>query len=351
MQPEIPSLAHSRTLVTGSSGHLGEALMRTLRDQGCDATGLDLRPSKWTNVVGSVDDPDLMRRLVAGVDVVFHTATLHKPQLAFVSRRAFLDTNVNGTHTLLDAAAAGGVRAFVMTSSTTVFGDALVPPPDQPAAWIDESVAPLPKNIYGVTKSAGEDLCRLAHRNDGLPCVVLRVARFFADTDDMPDDHDGRSDENVKANEYASRRVALEDAVDAHLKAARHAPRLGFARYVIAATTPFTRDDLAGLRTDAATLFARRVPHAADVWRRRGWRFPHRLDRVYVNAKARHELGWCPRFDLDAIAARVARGDSVRTPLSQLVGVKEYASSPYHLGVFHPTSGDHRARARRALVG
>jgi nucleoside-diphosphate-sugar epimerase len=350
MQPENPLLTHdSRALVTGSSGHLGEALVRTLRALGCHAVGLDVRPSKWTNVVGSVTDSALLRELMVGIDVVFHTATLHKPQLAFVSRQAFLDTNVGGTHTLLDAAVAAGVRAFVMTSSTTVFGDALVPPPGQPAAWIDESVIPLPKNIYGVTKSAGEDLCRLAHRNDALACVVLRVARFFADADDMPGDHGGRSDENVKANEYASRRVALEDAVDAHLKAAQHAPRLGFARYVIAATAPFTRADLAELRSDAAALFARRLPLAAEVWRQRGWRFPDRLDRVYVNAKARQELGWCPRFDLEAIATRVARGDSVRTPLSQLVGVKEYASSSYHLGVFHPTTDDHLVRTRRAI--
>ncbi|MBW0014677.1 MAG: NAD(P)-dependent oxidoreductase [Mycobacterium sp.] len=350
MWPENPSWSEkSRALVTGSSGHLGEALVRSLRDLGCDAVGLDVRPSKWTNVVGSINDPGLMLELMADVDVVFHTATLHKPQLAFVSRQAFLDTNIGGTHTLLDAAVATGVRAFVMTSSTTVFGDALVPPQGRPAAWIDESVTPLPKNIYGVTKSAGEDLCQLAHRNDGLPCVVLRVARFFADADDMPHVHDGRGDDNVKADEYASRRVALEDAVDAHLKAAQHASRLGFARYVVAATTPFTRDDLAELRTDAVPVFARRVPLAADVWRERGWRFPQRLDRVYVNTRARHELGWSPRFDLNAIAARVAHGDPVRTPLSQLVGVKEYACSSYHLGVFDPTSNQH-VRAPRAIA-
>jgi nucleoside-diphosphate-sugar epimerase len=341
-----------RALVTGSSGHLGEALVRTLRNRGADAVGLDVRPSKWTNVVGSVSDPDLMHELTAGVDVVFHTATLHKPQLAFLPRQAFVDTNISGTHTLLDAAAASGVRAFVMTSSTTVFGDALIPPPGRPAAWIDESVTPIPKNIYGVTKAAAEDLCQLAHRNDGLACVVLRVARFFADSDDMPDVHDGRSDDNVKANEYASRRVALEDAVDAHLKAAEQAPRLGFSRYVIAATTPFTRDDMEQLRTDAAAVFARRAPMAADVWKRRGWRFPHRLDRVYVNTRARHELGWCPRFDLNSIAARAAAGDPVRTPLSQLVGAKEYASSSYHIGVFRPNVNCHKqSHAIAAAVG
>jgi nucleoside-diphosphate-sugar epimerase len=72
-----------RVLVTGSSGHLGEALMRALSDRDVDAVGLDVRPPDWTHVVGSVADTRLAREVMARVDVVLHTATLHKPQLAF----------------------------------------------------------------------------------------------------------------------------------------------------------------------------------------------------------------------------------------------------------------------------
>jgi UDP-glucose 4-epimerase len=325
-----------RVLVTGSSGHLGEALVRTLRDRGSDVIGLDIRPSAWTNIVGSVADIDIARAVMAGVDVVLHAATMHKPQLAFLPRQAFVDTNVSGTLALLDAAADAGVRSFVMSSSTTVFGDALVPAPGDPAAWIDESVIPVPKNIYGVTKAAAEDLCQLAYRNQKLPCVVLRVSRFFAEVDDTPDAHEGRTDDNVKADEYASRRVALEDVVDAHLLAADKAPHLGFGRYIISATTPFRREDLTQLRTDAAAVFARRAPLAAALWEERGWRFPSLLDRVYVNASARRELGWRPRFDLDAIAQMVAADGTVRTPMARRVGSKEYVASTYHRGTFRP---------------
>jgi UDP-glucose 4-epimerase len=325
-----------RLLVTGSSGHLGEALVRTLRGRGEDVTGLDIRPSEWTDVVGSVSDVDVVREVMTGIDVVMHAATLHKPQLAFVSRQAFVDTNISGTLTLLDAAADADVRAFVMSSSTTVFGDALLPAPTAPAAWIDESVVPVPKNVYGVTKAAAEDLCQLAFRNQGLSCVVLRVARFFPEPDDMPDAHEGRSDDNVKADEYASRRIALEHVVDAHLLAADRAPQLGFRRYVVSATTPFEPEDLPQLRTDAATAFTRRAPEAAAVWADRGWRFPSRVDRVYVNSRARRELNWQPRFDLHAIARLVASDGTVRTPLAQQVGSKEYVASSYHRGTFRP---------------
>lgn len=325
-----------RVLVTGSSGHLGEALMRALSDRDVDAVGLDVRPSDWTHVVGSVADVGLTREVMVGIDVVLHAATLHKPQVAFLPHQAFVDTNISGTLALLEAAKGAGVGAFVMTSSTTVFGDALIPAPGEPAAWVDETVVSVPKNIYGVTKAAAEDLCQLAHRNDGLNCVVLRTSRFFPESDDAPDTQEGRSDENVKADEYAYRRVALEDVVSAHLLAAQRAADIGFARYVISATTPFLEDDLAELRTDAAAVFARRAPRAAAVWAERGWRFPSRLDRVYVNARVRDELGWRPEFDIDAVAAMVARGGSVRTPLSQVIGSKEYVGSSYHLGQFAP---------------
>ena len=54
---------------------------------------------------------------------------------------------------------------FVFTSTTSAFGRALTPPPGAPAAWITEDVAPVPRNIYGVTKTAAEDLCELVHRD------------------------------------------------------------------------------------------------------------------------------------------------------------------------------------------
>ena len=325
-----------RVLVTGSSGHLGEAMVRTLRERGADVIGLDIRPSESTSVVGSVADAGVAREVMVGIDVVLHTATLHKPQVEFLPRQAFVDTNISGTLVLLDAAADAGVGAFVMSSSTTVFGDALIPAPGEPAAWIDESVVPVPKNIYGVTKAAAEDLCQLAFRNQALPCVVLRVSRFFPEADDAPDIHGGRSDDNVKADEYATRRVALEDAVDAHLLAANRAPQLGFRCYVVSATTPFAPEDLTQLRTEAAAVFQRRAPLAATLWAERGWRFPTRVDRVYVNARARRELDWQPRFDLNAIAQMVATDGTVRTPLSREVGSKEYVESTYHRGTFRP---------------
>jgi nucleoside-diphosphate-sugar epimerase len=173
-----------REVVTGSAGHLGEALARVLRDGGHDVTGVDLKPSPYTTVTGSVTDRAIVRDCVAGADAVLHTATLHKPHVGSHGKQAFVDTNVTGRLTLLEAAAAVGVRGFVFTSSTSAFGRALTPAPGDPAAWITEEVAAWPWNIYGVTKTAAEDLCELAHAELGLPVIVLRTSRFFPEGDD-----------------------------------------------------------------------------------------------------------------------------------------------------------------------
>src|SRR5687767_1273280 len=122
-------------LVTGSAGHLGEALVRTLRAAGRAVRGVDVLASPFTDIVGSVADPAVVARCMDGAGAVLHAATLHKPHVATHDRHAFVEANITGTLRLLDAAAAARVGAFVYTSTTSTFGDALVPPPGAPAVW------------------------------------------------------------------------------------------------------------------------------------------------------------------------------------------------------------------------
>jgi UDP-glucose 4-epimerase len=311
-------------LVTGSSGHLGEALVRTLRTQRRDVVGIDIRPGAFTHQVGSIVDRAFIRRYMKGVTAVLHAATLHKPHVATHDRQAFIDVNVTGTLNLLEEAVAAGVKAFVYTSSTSVFGDALVPPPGEPAAWVTEDVVQVPKNIYGVTKSAAEDLCQLFARNHSLGVVVLRTSRFFPEEDDNRATREAYADANIKANEFLYRRVDIEDVVSAHLLAARHATSAGFSKYIISATTPFTRDDAAMLRSDAPRLVRRYVPDYETEFARRGWTMIPSIDRIYVNDKARAELGWQPRYDFRTLLARLRANDDIRSPLAREVGSKGY---------------------------
>jgi UDP-glucose 4-epimerase len=313
-----------RILVTGSSGHLGEGLMRVLRGEGADVVGLDVLESAWTDVVGSIADRDCVRRAMGGVDAVLHTATLHKPHVGSHGRREFVDTNITGTLNLLEEAVAAGVARFVFTSTTSAFGRALAPPPDAPAAWITEDVAPVPRNIYGVTKTAAEDLCELVHRDHGLPCLILRTSRFFPEPDDRDGVRSAYDDANLKVNELLYRRADLQDVVDAHRLALDRAPEIGFGRYIVSATAPFTPDDLAELRADAPAVVRRRVPEYEAVYADRGWSMFPSIERVYVNERARTELGWTPRYDFAAVLERVGAGEDPRSPLAVAVGAKGY---------------------------
>ncbi|HEY1425324.1 MAG TPA: NAD(P)-dependent oxidoreductase, partial [Caulobacteraceae bacterium] len=307
-------------LVTGSAGHLGEALMRTLREAGRPARGLDRLASLFTDAVGSICDAGFVGEAMAGVTAVIHAATLHKPHVASHSRQAFVDVNVTGTLALLEAAMRAGIDAFVLTSTTSAFGSALMPARGAPAAWITEAVQPVPRNIYGVTKLAAESLCELFSRAYSLPAVVLRTSRFFPEPDDDAAIAGAYTLENVQANELLYRRVDIADVVSAHLAALDQAPGLGFARYIVSATTPFAEEDLDELRADAPAVVRRLFPECDPLYAALRWRLFPSLDRVYVNEAARAELGWTPKYDFARALDCLTRGEPFSSELARAVG-------------------------------
>jgi UDP-glucose 4-epimerase len=320
--------------VSGSSGHLGEGLVRTLRTGPHEVVSFDRKAGPFTDYVGTITDRDFVRDRVRGIDAIIHTATLHKPHIATHSRQEFVDTNITGTLNLLEEAAASGLQSFIFTSTTSAFGGALTPPHGAPAAWITEEVRPVPKNIYGVTKVAAEDLCELFHHRHTLACIVLRTSRFFPEVDDDQNARITYEDGNLKANEYLYRRADLQDVVDAHLLALEKAPSIGFGRYIISATTPFQSDDLAELRSNAPRVVERRVPQYPAEYARRGWKMLRGIDRVYVNERARKELGWQPGYDFPRIIDLLNKGNDLFSPLARAVGSKgyhdrEFADGPY----------------------
>jgi UDP-glucose 4-epimerase len=317
-----------RILVTGSSGHLGEALVRVLRERGDEVVGFDVLASEHTSVVGSVADRALVRGAAAGADAIVHAATLHKPHVGSHSRTEFVKTNIAGTLALLEAAVDTGVPRFVFTSTTSAFGRALTPPADAPAAWITEEAVPLPRNIYGVTKRAAEDLCELAWREQGLPCVILRTSRFFPEDDDAEAARAAYDSLNLKVNELLHRRVDLEDVVQAHLLALERADELGFARYIISATTPLRREHAERLRHELPSVVAELFPDYQEIYRRLGWSMAPGVDRVYDNARAVRELGFAPRYDFRHALDRLAAGEDPRSPLARRVGAKGYHAQP-----------------------
>jgi UDP-glucose 4-epimerase len=313
-----------RILVTGSAGHLGEALVRVLGEEGHEVIGLDILESPHTSIVGSIADRACVNRALAGVEAVIHSATLHKPHVGSHRWTEFVETNVTGTLNLLEEAVAARVGAFIFTSTTSTFGRALEPAEGEPAAWITEDVVPVPRNVYGVTKVAAEDLCELVARDQGLSCLILRTSRFFPEPDDRDEVRAAYEDLNAKVNELLYRRADIEDIVSAHRLALERAPAIGFGRYVITATTPLAPDDLIAVRQDLPSVVRRHFPDYEAIYAERGWRMFPAIDRVYVNERARRELGWSPRYDFRAALDALAQGADPRSPLALSIGAKGY---------------------------
>jgi UDP-glucose 4-epimerase len=322
-----------RILVTGSAGHLGEALMRHLQTSHHQAVGLDVKASPFTHHVGSITEGRFVKECMQGVEAVLHTATLHKPHVATHARQDFVDTNITGTLNLLEEAVSAGVASFVFTSTTSAFGRALTRPAGAPAVWITEEVPCLPKNIYGATKLSAEHLCELFHYKNGLPCIVLRTSRFFPEEDDVVARRSFDND-NLKINEYLYRRVDIEDAVLAHMLAVEKAPVIGFDRYIISATSPFIRDDLPELGRDAASVVRRCFPDYEGEYARRGWSMVPTIDRVYVNGRARAQLEWKPRYDFGYVIRRLCASEDYRSPLARSVGSKGYHAESFSKGPY-----------------
>jgi len=332
----LKEVENMKILVTGSAGHLGEALLRTLKNQSYEILGIDRKDS---DMVGSIADREFVKKCMKGVDTILHSATLHKPHVATHSRQDFIDTNITGTLNLLEESVANGVGSFIYTSTTSTFGDALIPSPEAPAAWITEDIIPVPKNIYGVTKVAAENLCQLFYRNNQLPCLILRTSRFFPEEDDKKEMREGYEDTNTKVNELLYRRADIEDVVNAHISAFNKAPEIGFSRYIISATTPFTKDDLLELRTDSAAVLRRKVPDYVEEYRQRDWAMFPKIDRVYVNERARKELGWAPQYTFTNVLDHLRAGEKPFSSLTYTIGAKGYHSTKFSDGPYPVESG------------
>jgi UDP-glucose 4-epimerase len=315
-------------LVTGSSGHLGEALVRVLSEGGHEVVGLDTVESATTTIVGTVAQRDVAHSSVQGVDAVIHAATLHKPHIDTHTWAEFVSTNVIGTLNLLEEAADARVRCFVYTSTTSAFGRALTPPPDAPAVWVTEDLVPEARNIYGVTKTSAEALCELVHHERGLPCLVLRTSRFFPEADDGDELREQFDDLNLKVNELLYRRVELADVVTAHQRALERAQAIGFGRYIVSATTPFRPADLADLRSNAPSVVRRLFPDYEEVYGRLGWTMLPSIDRVYFNLRARDDLGWRPQYDFKRALRCLQAGEDPRSQLALAIGKKGYHDRP-----------------------
>ena len=281
-----------RILLTGSSGRIGAAIGARLSLRH-PVIGIDRRPGALTSDLVDLQDTRRVAPLLAGVDAVVHTASLHVPDLASQTVADFHAINVEATTRLLAACGEAGVRRFVYTSTTSLYGDAMLPA-DGVAAWVTESLVPKPRDVYDETKLAAEQACRDAARA-GLPCVSLRMSRCFPENP------------RLVAIYRLYRGVDAEDVAQAH-ELALTAELPDFEVFNVSAPSPFTQADCRALATDAESLIVARFPWVRAEFARRGWLLPRSIDRVYVVDRAIERLGYRPLHDFASLFSRRAGG-------------------------------------------
>lgn len=174
-------------LVTGAAGFIGSHLVEELLTSGWEVRAVDSITSyydvaqKEANARAFEAEVPLERvdltttnlaSLLAGVDVVFHQAAQPGVRASWDSFDSYLDANVRVTHRLLEAALEMDVSRLVYASSSSVYGNRQSYP-------TRETDLPAPVSPYGVTKLAGEHLCRLYAVERGFSTTSLRYFTVY----------------------------------------------------------------------------------------------------------------------------------------------------------------------------
>ncbi|TDR46656.1 UDP-glucose 4-epimerase [Tahibacter aquaticus] len=295
-----------RVLVTGSAGRIGRAVYVRLARE-CEVLGLDRTPASTVDLVGDLGDQFLLRRALREVDAVVHTAALHAPHVGHTADAEFERINVHSTAALADIAVRMGIRRFVFTSTTALYGAASRHATQ--AVWVDEELPPQPTSIYHRSKVAAETVLAVAARNSAMSVTLLRMSRCFPEP------------AHLMASYRLHRGVDARDVAEAHALALR-SETPGLRRFVISGATPFQTQDLAELLHDAPAVLQRRAPALVQAFAQREWRLPRSIDRVYSPALALRELGWKPRYGFEEVLRMLDEDSSEVLPPNTRKGAR-----------------------------
>jgi NAD dependent epimerase/dehydratase len=182
------NLKNKKILVSGADGFIGSHLVEALVDKGAHVRALvcynsfnsygwldtlsEETLSKIEVVSGDIRDNIFISEITKGVDYVYHLAALIAIPYSYQAPKSYIDTNVNGTLNLLQAARENNVQKFIHTSTSEVYGSALYVP-------IDEKHPLQPQSPYSASKIAADQLALSYYYSFDLPVTIIRPFNTF----------------------------------------------------------------------------------------------------------------------------------------------------------------------------
>lgn len=176
-------LKGKKVLVTGACGFIGSHLVERLLEEGCKVKAfvfynsfnswgwLDTFPKdklrKIEILAGDVRDPNGVKKMVKGADIVFHLAALIGIPFSYHSPDSYVDTNVKGTLNILQACKDYGAEKVIVASTSEVYGTAKYAP-------IDERHCLQGQSPYSATKISADKIAESFYRSFGTPVVIAR---------------------------------------------------------------------------------------------------------------------------------------------------------------------------------
>jgi nucleoside-diphosphate-sugar epimerase len=307
-------------LVTGAFGFIGSHLVERLLDDGEEVVAVGVAPPAEDNLrhltahrnahlmrVAVLDLADLnsFKRLLRSFQpsTIYHLAALASHRLSHRDPHPYLHNNLNTVLTVLEAArTTEPTPRIVFTSSSSVYGD------NQPP--LREDMTPRPRGPYALSKLMGEQLCRLYSEEYGLQCPIIRyfnvvgercrgniVFKIFADriARGEPVEVNGRYVDGVfkpAERDFTYVRDAVEGTILVGVKGVgSEIYNIGFGRPVSVARV--------------AELLMADMGRRVKVVERELQ--PHETLVSYSdNRKARENLGWQPKTDLEEMVKRYA---------------------------------------------
>jgi nucleoside-diphosphate-sugar epimerase len=172
-----------KVLVTGATGKVGSRFVSRLLVKGYDVRILVRDAAKASAlaergagiVIGDLDNTDALSEAVKDIDAVIHIAAFFR---SFTDNEGIIKTNHAGTVALANASIAAGVKRFVFTSTSNVYGSDYQRPSKE-----DDVVNPNDPRAYSASKIAAENELFSLHKNKGFDIRILRLAFVYGDRD------------------------------------------------------------------------------------------------------------------------------------------------------------------------